>query len=164
MMQEKLVVDCAYDLEEYPGEILVKIEGEYYLLPAMNRSCNDLAAFKKMPKELVKHMKKHPFPNYRYINKDLEKKSGYNIKVGRAISEKEFDDLKKELGLTENDISEPFETKRGAIYGEKYAKKFTCVQIRVNEIEVVTIEKKLRKKGIEAENGCSGRIDIRVPA
>ena len=102
-------------------------------------------------------------PNFMYVTRNIEKKSGHNINIGRSISDKEFEELKNSLKLTEDDISEPFEEKIGELFGEKSVKIFKCVQIKVEEVNAIKIEKNLRKKGIEAMNVAAGRINIRIP-
>lgn len=51
---ENLVVDGAYRVMGYSGDIVVKIDDEFYLLPALNRTSNDLTKFKKLPESIVK--------------------------------------------------------------------------------------------------------------
>lgn len=161
-MKENLVVDCAYTSKEYPNNIIVEIKGEYYLLPTLNRKSNDLADFKKIPNNVIKAKNLTELPNYRYVTKDLEKRTGYNIPLGRAISDKEFEELKQDLNLSDEDVSEPFENVKGAIYGENSEKRYTCIQIRVNEFKAIEIERKLKAKGIETSSPNIGRVDIRV--
>lgn len=160
---EKLVVDCAYTCKDYPNNCIVEIDGEFYLLPSVRRNTNDLNAFKKLPNNVIKNKELVEFPRYRYPTTEFEKKNGIEIKIGRAISDKEFEELKKELKLTDDDISEPFEQVLGAIYGKKSEKRFKAVQIRVEDIRGCEIERKLRNKGIQADNCSAGRIDIRIP-
>ncbi len=163
MLKESLMVDVAYELAEDPRKIIAKVDDEYYLVPTPHRETNDLKTFEKIPKAVIEAKTIRELPNYRYATHQIEKKTGHDVKVGRAISEKELEDLKKSLGLTDDDISEPFETVKGAIYGKKSEKRFKCIQIRVNDIEAAEIEMKLQKKGIEAANINLGRINIRIP-
>lgn len=160
---ENLIVDCAYTCKEYPNNCIVEINGEFYLLPSVRRNTNDLNAFKKIPNDVIKNKELVEFPNYRYPTNEFEKKDGIEIKIGRPITNKEFDTLKEELSLTDDDISEPFEQVLGGIYGKKSEKRFKAVQIRVEDIRGCEIERKLRKKGIQADNCSSGRVDIRIP-
>ena len=164
-MIEKLIVDCAYNMDQYPNHIVVEVEGEYYLLPsrADRRISNDLKKFRKLPKSISDSKTMHEFFNYEYLVNNLEKRSGYNFDDGRAISDKEFEDLKELLSLKEDDISEPFINEVGGIYGKKHTFKYKCIQIRVEDTLAIGIEQKLRKKGIMANNIAPGRIDIRVP-
>lgn len=159
---ENLVVDGAYRVMGYSGDIVVKIDDEFYLLPALNRTSNDLTKFKKLPESIVKNKELHELLDFEYVTKELEKKSGYEIKVGRAITDEEFDELKQKFNLTEDDISEPFEFKKGAIFWEKYEIKYTCLQIQLDNKDAMEMEQKLKEKGIEAANIAADRLNIRI--
>lgn len=159
---EHLMVDGAYRVMGYSGDIVVKIDDEFYLLPALNRTSNDLTKFKKLPKTIVENKELHELLDFEYVTKELEKKSGYEIKVGRAITDEEFDELKQKFNLTEDDISEPFKLKKGAIFGEKYEIKYTCLQIQLDNKDAIEMEQKLKEKGIEAANIAADRLNIRI--
>ena len=159
---ENLVGDGAYRVMGYSGDIVVKIDDEFYLLPALNRTSNDLTKFKKLPESIVKNKELHELLDFEYVTKELEKKSGYEIKVGRAITDEEFDELKQKFNLTEDDISEPFEFKKGAIFGEKYEIKYTCLQIQLDNKDAMEMEQKLKEKGIEAANIAADSLNIRI--
>lgn len=156
------MVDGAYRVMGYSGDIVVKIDDEFYLLPALNRTSNDLTKFKKLPKTIVENKELHELLDFEYVTKELEKKSGYEIKVGRAITDEEFDELKQKFNLTEDDISEPFKLKKGAIFGEKYEIKYTCLQIQLDNKDAIEMEQKLKEKGIEAANIAADRLNIRI--
>ena len=163
MLKESLMVDKAYELIEDVRKVIVEVDGEYYHLPTPYRESNDLTTFKKIPKNVIEAKGKREIPNYRYATLGVEKRTGHDVKIGRAISEKEFEDLKKSLKLTEDDISEPFEEVKGSVYGERSEKRFMSIQIKVDDLKTLEVEKALRKKGIEASGITSGRINIRVP-
>ena len=42
------------------------------------------------------------------------------------------------------------------------SKRCLCVQIRVHKSDAISIEKTLKKKGIEASSGSPGRVNIRI--
>ena len=88
-------------------------------------------------------------------------KSGFDIRLGRAITEEELDDIRKEYSITDDDISGKFDDVKGRIYG-KYAKTYTCVQVRVDNNKAISLEERLLKMGIEAGNIAPGRVNIRV--
>ncbi|MDE7398981.1 MAG: helix-turn-helix transcriptional regulator [Oscillospiraceae bacterium] len=88
-------------------------------------------------------------------------KDGIPVNLGREITKSEFNELIKRYNLTDDDISNEFVDKKGAIYG-KYMKIYTSIQIRVDPMEAIPLETSLRKKGIEAANIASGRVNIRV--
>lgn len=70
----------------------MEVDGEYYLIPSRERTNNELSSFKKISKAAIENNSEE-LPNYRYILKDLEKRSGYDITIGRAISKREFDEV-----------------------------------------------------------------------
>lgn len=88
-------------------------------------------------------------------------RDGITINLGREITKSELDEIIKRYKLAEDDISNEFVDKKGDIYG-KYRKTYTSIQIRVDDTEALDLESKLRKKGIEAANIASGRVNIRV--
>lgn len=88
-------------------------------------------------------------------------KDGIPINLGREITKSELDDIIKRYKLTEDDISNEFVDKKGDIYG-KYRKTYTSIQIRVDDAEALDLETSLRRKGVEAANIASGRVNIRV--
>lgn len=88
-------------------------------------------------------------------------REGFKINIGREITTSEFDELKDKLKLTDNDISEPFVDRKGDIYG-KYRKIYESVQISIDYMSEISVEKALRAKGIETANIAPGRINIRV--
>lgn len=88
-------------------------------------------------------------------------RDGIPVNLGREITKSELTEIIKQYKLTEDDISGEFADKRGDIYG-KYRKVFTSIQICVDPTEALDLESKLRKKGIEAANIDSGRVNIRV--
>lgn len=160
---KNMIVDCAYTCTGYPNSIIIEVDGEFYITPSLGRKTNDLDTFKKIRKEVAEGLPLVEIPNYRYPTKELEKRSGIKITVGRSISEKEFNDLKKELHLSDDGISEPYETVRGSIYGPKSERKLSCVQIKVADVDACVVENKLKIKGIEASNINAGIIEIRIP-
>nr|WP_303182486.1 hypothetical protein [Lachnoclostridium phocaeense] len=55
-----------------------------------------------------------------------------------------------------------FEDVKGAVYGRKYAKTYTCVQVKVDGDQAISLEGKLIAMGIEAGNIAPGRVNIKV--
>lgn len=79
------------------------------------------------------------------------------------FSPEDWKTLVERLGLTDNDISDEFEVVKGKNYGEKCEKHYVCRQIRLTTPKnSVTIERELKKHGIEATNVNIDRINIRV--
>ena len=92
----------------------------------------------------------------------LVPRGGYKISLGRAITDAEFENLVKKYNLTEDSISNEFVDVKGDIYGEKYRKVFTSVQINIKSSDALSLEEELRNKGIEASNIAAGRVNIRI--
>lgn len=96
-----------------------------------------------------------------YVRGKYVPRGGFEVPLGREITRSELDEIIARYQLTEDDISNEFVDKVGAIYG-KYQKIYTAVQIRVDETEAIPLEAELRKKGIEAGNIAPGRVNVRV--
>lgn len=157
-----LIVDCAYEAPEYPGNIMIEVNGEYYLLPVPFRSTNDLKAFKKLDKNIIANKCLKEISSYRYPTNQIEKKDGFDLGIGRAITDEEFTALKKELNLTEDEISDSYTETLSAIFGKKTEKTITCRQIKIPCEKGIPIESALKKKGIHAANITAGIVQIRI--
>lgn len=162
-MIKELTVERAWSTLKN-NQFLFQIEDKYYMAPYRpNKGIDILKNAREIPEKTVKnHSNISEFMDYEYIMYGLEKRSGYNVKLGRAITEQEWEELKQRLQLSDDDISEPFSDVKGDIYGEKYRKEFTSVQIAVEIQDALSLERKLRDKGIEATNGSVGRLNIRI--
>lgn len=158
---KKIIVDCAYWYDAYPHNIIAELDGKMYIIPTRNRKSNNLSDFRLVKKVIGKECMRE-FPDYDYITFGLEKKSGYNVVLRRAITKKELEELKKEFSLTDDDISEPYESVLGDVYG-KYAKKYKCIQVKVPDYAAMGLATRLMNKGIEAANTNVGIVKIRVP-
>ena len=64
--------------------------------------------------------------------------------------------------ILDDDISDEFIEIKGDVFGDKYKKTYTCVQIKVAESIASELESKLNDKGIEAKNIAVGRVNIRT--
>ena len=100
-----------------------------------------------------------------YVFLNCVPRDGFDVNVGRAITPKEFEELKEKYGLTEEKISNEFVMTIGAIYGKQYMKTITVIQIEVSSLaksNPIEIESDLKAKGIEADNVNADRVNIRV--
>lgn len=161
-MKQKLIVDCAWHIG-INGVCIAKIDQQYYSFTYRSADIQNNRLYQI--DQTIAERKIRPekeFANYEYILLGLEKRSGYDVPLGRAITKEEFEKLKQRFKLNEDTISEPFEDVKGAIYGEKYQKKFNAIQIKVSNSEALQLEDELMSKGIEAGNGSSGRVNIRI--
>lgn len=89
-------------------------------------------------------------------------RGGFVVKLGREITKTELAALIKKYELRDSEISNEFSDCVGNIFGPKYKKDYTAIQIAVPEMEAITLEKQLRGKGIEAFSSCAGRVNIRI--
>lgn len=99
--------------------------------------------------------------DYDYLRYHCVPRCGFNVELGRAITQKEMDKIIEKYNLTSDDMSSKFIYTKGAIYGEKYSKSYTAVQIRIDG-NGITLEHYLRDLGIEASSGYPGRVNIRI--
>lgn len=162
----KLIIDSAWHDPHFPTGYILLIDGTAYLLP-MGRNYNSGEDAVKIIRPLKFYTKddKHTSKvrNYEYPFIPCVPRNGFDIKLGRAITFEELNDLREEYHITDDDISGTFEDVKGAIYG-KYAKTYTCVQVRVDNNKAILLEGHLIKMGIEAANIAPGRVNIRVEA
>ena len=93
----------------------------------------------------------------------MEPRDGVEVKVLDPISPEDWKAFVEKLGLTNDDISDEFEVVKGKNYGEKCEKHYVCRQIRLTSPKnSATIERELKKHGIEAMNVSVDRINVRV--
>jgi len=156
-----LVVDELYHDPRYPNNPVVRIGENYYLLPSAPTKPipeNSLRKFKTKP-AVTAQKASH---SYEYLMYHTIPRNGFEVTVGREATPEEIEEIIREHGLTEDDISQEFDDEKGTIYGDKYKKKYKSVQVRVPNDEAIPLEQKLRDKGIEASNGSPGRVNIRT--
>lgn len=161
----KLIVDSAWHDPHYPTGYVLLIDGEAFLLP-MGRNYNNGATAVKVMRPLRFYSKDHhtkKIKDYEYPFIPCVPKNGFDVQVGRAIAGEELSNIREEYNITDDDISGTFEDVKGKIYG-KYAKVYTCVQVKVDNTKAIPLEEQLTKMGIEAGNIAPGRVNIRVDA
>lgn len=159
----KLIIDSAWHDPHFPTGYVLLIDGDAFLLP-MGRNYNsgeDAVKIMRPLKFYTKGNRTTKLRNYEYPFIPCVPRNGFDIKLGRAITSEELSKIRKEYHITDNDISGTFEDVKGSIYG-KYAKPYTCVQVRVEHNVAITLEEQLMKMGIEAGNIAPGRVNIRV--
>lgn len=156
----RLIVDKIFTDPSYPSGYIVSIDGEYFALNfgiTSDKPTGDLLKpIKKAPTERAGEIAQHHYVLLKCVPKD-----GFDVKVGRAITDQEFKDLKDKYGLTERDISGEFVDVIGGIYGDKYKKSFTVVQVKI-KFKAIAAESELRAKGIQAYSGAPDRLNIRI--
>lgn len=162
----RLIVDAVWCDSHYPNNYIVIINGSAYLLssdryyPDGRHAANDLHHLKYYnfnPKnECMTKLQQ-----YAYIYTGCVPKEGFHVYIGRAITDKELNQIIMDYDLTSDDISEKFKFTKGEIYG-KYAKTYTSIQVAIANGKAIELEQKLRKLGIEAANIAPGRVNIRI--
>lgn len=158
----KLIVDAAYHDPHYPGDYVLIIDGDAYLLPAGRNYQAESVLEAMRPLKFYSMKNSHEkIMEYEYVFLSCVPKDGFNVQLGRPLTRVEFSLLCNEYHITEEDITDEFEDVKGKLYG-KYAKAYTCVQIRMENKKALELEQKLNQMGIEAGNICPGRINIRV--
>lgn len=162
-MNNNLIVNKCWDIK-MANDFLIEINGEYYLIKWNCGKVNSNSMRKVASQEWAKQRAKHAdeIVEYMYPLMGLEKKDGYDVEIGRAITEQEFAELKERLDLSEDKISEPFTNSVGSIFGEKWKKTFSAVQIVVPVSKSLAIEEELKKNGIESFCGSPGRVSVRI--
>ena len=139
----------------------LKWNGQFKLMQEMIdlRLQKDIPTKLKERLELEKELISRLPENFTYSKEDAIELLKSKIS---DFKDEEFDELKQKFNLTEDDISEPFEFKKGAIFGEKYEIKYTCLQIQLDNKDAMEMEQKLKEKGIEAANIAADRLNIRI--
>lgn len=159
----KLIIDDAWHDPRFPTGYVLLVDGDAFLLP-MGRNYNngeDAVKIMRLLKFYTKSNNAEKLKNYEYALIPCIPRNGFNIKLGRAITPEELKKIRKEYNITGDDISSEFDDVKGAIYG-KYAKTYTCVQVRVDASQAIGLERKLRKMGVEANNIAAQRVNIRT--
>lgn len=159
----KLIIDSAWHDPHFPTGYVLIINDAAYLLPMGRNYKSGVDAVKVMHllRFYTKGDRAEKIKAYEYPFIPCVPKRGFDIRLGRAITEEELDDIRKEYSITDDDISGKFDDVKGRIYG-KYAKTYTCVQVRVDNNKAISLEERLLKMGIEAGNIAPGRVNIRV--
>lgn len=157
--KEYTIVDGLYYCPSF-NSYVAEIGGKCY---ALNKAFDLYKPFDEqitpMARPLPQSAKEQP--DWFYQEHGCIPKRGFTVEIGRAITKEEFDELKNKYSLTNDDISGEFIDCKGERYGKKYAKEFTCVQIRIDG-NPISVESELTEKGIEAFAGTSDRVNIRV--
>lgn len=161
----KLIFD---DLYMVGNLYVVVIKGRNYLLPMVSQYCGS----EKKKNTIVQHLK----PYRGFVNKrmykpiyevicplyDLVPRQGYNVPLGRPITDDELNEFKTEYGIKDEDMSEPFVAKKGEMY-DRYAKTYTAIQFKLRNGEnPFSVESKWSKKGIEISAVNPSTINVRV--
>lgn len=176
---EELIEDDSFEFEEINGnkrlivDGLYSPEGNYLLVKIKNRTYQlnmiDFSNVDDVSKYLIPRGNANiprsaaEFDKKAYWIYKMTPRDGVEVKVLDPISPEDWKVLVEKLGLTDDDISDEFEVAKGKAYGKKCEKHYICRQIRLTTPKnSVTIERELKKHGIEATNVNIDRINIRV--
>lgn len=157
-----LVVDGVFNPDG--NYLLVKIKNRTYQLNMIDFSKVDDVSKYLIPRGNANIPRSAAeFDKKAYWIYKMAPRDGVEVKVLDPISHEDWKALIEKLGLTEDDISDEFEVVKGKNYGEKCEKHYVCRQIRLTRpMNSVTIERELKKHGIEATNISVDRINVRV--
>lgn len=159
----KLIISSAWHDPQFPRGYVLFINKNAFLLP-MGRnydSGEDAVKALRPLKYYSKNEQMTKLKDYEYPFIPCVPENGFNVKLGRAITDEELSHICKEYHITDDDISGIFTNTKGELYG-KYAKVYTCVQVRVDIPLGISLERQLVELGIEAANIAPGRVNIRV--
>lgn len=162
MNNNNLIVEKCWSIGA--NDFMIKTNGEYYLIAWDYGKVNPDEMRKVASQDWAQQRAKRvdELPEYMYPIMGLAKESGYNVQVGRAITEQELEELKERLNLSDDAVSAPFEDSVGKSYGKEWTKTFSAVQIAVPLGEALLLEDELKKNGVEAFCGAPGRVNIRI--
>lgn len=156
-----LIVDeLIYD-PAYPTDVVIRIDGEYYMIntaEAINRPIKNIRPYKKP----VCNNWYRGTHDWQFLINGLIPRDGFKVNIGRAITAEELREIVEKYGLTDAEISKEFDDMIGGIYGEEYAKTIKSIQVKVPGSEAIPLEEALKKKGIQADNVAPGRVNIRT--
>lgn len=154
-----LIVDkITYD-PALPTQVIVKIEDECYMIHR-EQTTKPIKAENLHPYKKAIDANWHKARGYEYLMVGMMPRGGFDVEVGRPITAEELKDLCEQYNLTSEDISEEFLTTIGEIYGKKYAKTFSAIQINLPSEKAIDVETKLRESGVEAGSGSPNRVNI----
>ena len=154
----KLVVDnISYDTGL--NRVIIENDGLYY---AIKGKLSQEIPLKQQLIQVRRHCEFKDLGNTIYMINNCVPRQGFNIEVGREITPSEMQSIREEYNILDDDISDEFIEIKGDVFGDKYKKTYTCVQIKVAESIASELESKLNDKGIEAKNIAVGRVNIRT--
>ena len=162
-----LVVDGVYTDPRFPTMDIVRIGGGYYRVMAtrimesgenLAKRLAPLPAYQP-PASLEPAVMAMAIMRLKCAFRDVPEDL---LTIGRAITDDELEEFMAQNGIGPDDISEPFKEVEKAVYGKRYETIITVRQARVSIENSITLEGKLRRRGIHAFSGAPGRLNIRV--
>jgi hypothetical protein len=156
-----LVVDELICDPSLPYQYVIRIDSNYYTIDSSITP--DVPINKKTIKPYNRKVdeKWRRGKDFEFVLAGMIPRNGFDVDLGRPITAEEFRELCEKNKLTDEDVSEEFDSKVGELYG-KYAKSIKNIQIKVQEDKAIPLENELRNKGIEAESIAPGTVNIRT--
>jgi hypothetical protein len=154
---DELIFDPHYEHSGY----IVKDREQYYFLRYRGEQKNTVETLPYYKPNKIHERGKF---NHTFFMLGLEPRNGYEpLKLGRAITPEEFNELKTRYNLGEDDISDEFKDTYGDLFGPKVRVTVTSRQIQIKPAEeAIPLESELQEKGIQAASANAGRVNIRV--
>lgn len=157
-----LIVDKLWLDPRYQNNTIAEIDGEFFMLPGLSKfDVKKPHEDQIMPMAIKVSLSAKEAMKHWYVMYKCVPRGGFDVKLGRAITESELSDLFEKYRITEDRVSNEFVAKKGELYGE-YAKTYTAIQINVSGENPVLIEQELLEKGIEASAISADHVNIRI--
>lgn len=155
-----IVDDMRYD-PGLPQQDVVRIGESYYMI----RHGAGTVGQSIQPEDIKPNRKKYgknprEHYDYEYAMRGMMPKRGFDVGLKRAMTEAEFKEFVEKHGV--KDVTEKYQATKGALFGKKYAKTFTAVQVALEGDRNIHLEGVLQKQGICAGANAPGRLEIRV--
>lgn len=162
-----LIVDGVYTDPRYPQMEIIKIGDNYYRLAAarLMDDGQDLAEHLTImpaycpPTTLEPRTMEMAIMSLKCAYRNVPKS---RLNIGRAITNEELEGLIKRHNLSGDDISESANVTIKAIYGAKHAKTISVRYIQVTTDDVISVESKLKLRGIYAYAAAPKTLAVRV--
>ena len=160
----KLIVDNIWIDPTISFRAIAEINGSYFLMPHLSNNVD----YSKTP--IVDDMVEMRRPASAssdeanitwYLHFNCTRRSGWDVKLGRAITPEELKEFMSKYNRTDDDISSEFVDVVGDLYGKKWRKEFKAIQIK-GFFNPVIAAYDLRDKGIEAAAVGADYLNIRI--
>lgn len=163
--RKNLIIDRVYEDPHNPNCYLIEYADRIYHLGQMSTQDGEETMKKLVPLKITKvpTSAKEERPVFSFMTIHCIPQKQIHVKLGKAVTRNELDHICKKYNITE--MTDPFVASSGDIFGEKYKRYYTVVQVKIpsgSGINPVGIEEYLNNHGIEAINGSPDRVNIRI--
>ena len=160
----KLIVDNIWIDPTISFRAVAEINGSYFLMPHLSNNID----YTKTPivDDMVEMRRAASASSDEanitwYLHFNCTRRSGWDVKLGRAITPDELKEFMAKYNRTDDDISSEFVDVVGDLYGKKWRKEFKAIQIK-GFLNPVIAAYDLRDKGIEAAAVGVDYLNIRI--